>query len=184
MELPKFEEWPKTPRLKGCGMVITEKLDGTNAQVYVGEDGLVLAASRNRWLVPEQSDNNYGFRAWVEAHADELRALGPGRHYGEWWGLGIGRGYGLFERRFSLFNTGRWLRPDSGLPACCSVVPVLYAGTFDQGVVDAELERLRVGGSVAAPGYMAPEGVCVWLSASRTIFKVPFKEGHKGNGNV
>ena len=43
----EFEEFPKVPRLsRGC--VITEKIDGTNAQVMVDEDGTVTAASRTR----------------------------------------------------------------------------------------------------------------------------------------
>ena len=34
----EFAPFPKIPRSSG-GCVITEKLDGTNASVYVGEDG-------------------------------------------------------------------------------------------------------------------------------------------------
>lgn len=65
-----FEAFPKIPRLKrGC--VITEKIDGTNACVYVGEDGLVLAGSRSRWVTPEA--DNFGFAAWVRDH-EELDA--------------------------------------------------------------------------------------------------------------
>ena len=91
MTIPVFEAFPSIPRLKrNC--VISEKIDGSDAQVYVGEDGLVLAGSRNRWLTVES--DNFGFAAWVKAHEDELRTgLGPGRHFGEWWGAGIQRPY-------------------------------------------------------------------------------------------
>jgi hypothetical protein len=176
--LPPFEGFPSISRLKrGC--VITEKIDGTNAQVYVGEDGLVLAGSRNRWITPE--DDNFGFAAWVAEHADELRTgLGPGRHFGEWWGAGIQRRYGLTEKRFSLFNSGRWKEGDN-CPPCCHVVPVLYDGPFTTSAVDITLDALVLGGSVAAPGFPNPEGVVVYMTAARTTYKVTLgDDGHKG----
>ena len=169
-----FESFTRIPRLKRhC--VISEKIDGTNAQVYVGEDGTVLAGSRNRWITPY--DDNYGFARWVADHAEELRTLGPGRHFGEWWGAGIQRRYGLSEKRFSLFNAGRW---SSERPACCHVVPVLYEGQFTTTAVDDVLASLSAKGSVAAPGFMQPEGVVVYVTASRQLYKVTLGgDGHK-----
>src|SRR5678815_2758188 len=106
MELPPFEAFESIPRIsRAC--VISEKIDGTNAQVYIPDDSsYVLAGSRNRWITPE--DDNYGFATWVRDNATELLKLGPGRHFGEWWGAGIQRRYGLTEKRWSLFNSGRW----------------------------------------------------------------------------
>ena len=101
----EFTEFPKMARLSR-EVIVTEKIDGTNAQVCIGEDGSMLAGSRTRWITPQ--DDNHGFAAWVEAHREELLTLGPGRHFGEWWGSGIQRGYGLKEKRFSLFNARRW----------------------------------------------------------------------------
>ena len=80
MQFPEFTAFPKMPRLSR-DIIITEKLDGTNAQVFVGEDGTVLAGSRTRWITPQ--DDNYGFARWVEDHRDELLTLGPGHHFGE-----------------------------------------------------------------------------------------------------
>ncbi len=166
-----FESFEKIPRLRrGC--VITEKIDGTNAQIYIPEDPTepVLAGSRNRWITP--THDNYGWGRWVAEHAEELRAgLGPGRHYGEWWGSGIGRKYGLDHKRFSLFNSGRW-GDSSTRPACCGVVPVLYAGDFSTNVVDDLIAKLNTEGSVAAPGFMKPEGIVVYHSVARQLFKV------------
>ncbi len=181
IELPPFEVFESIPRLKRV-CTITEKIDGTNAQVYVGEDGLVLAGSRNRWLTPEHDNHTFG--RWVKDHEDELRTgLGPGRHYGEWWGSGIQRRYGMNEKRFSLFNTGRW--PDGVRPACCSIVPVLYEGPFSSEAVDSALAGLSERGSVAAPGFMNPEGVVVYLPAARRLFKVTLgSDGHKGQAVV
>ena len=96
---PEFRPFPKIPRFDR-EVIITEKIDGTNASVHVTDDGHVFAGSRNRWLTWDQ--DNFGFARWVKEHEDELRTgLGPGTHFGEWWGLGIQRGYDLHERRFS-----------------------------------------------------------------------------------
>jgi len=176
-EIP-FEGFPSIPRLKrGC--IITEKIDGTNAQVYVPEDASqpVLAGSRNRWLTLDA--DNFGFAKWVADHDEELRTLGPGRHFGEWWGAGVQRRYGLTEKRFSLFNAGRWT--DDVRPACCHAVPVVYGGDFSTDAVANALESLRKGGSLAAPGFMDPEGVVVYMTASRHLYKVTFDDGPKGN---
>lgn len=177
IEVP-FVEFASIPRLKR-GMVVTEKIDGTNAQVFVTEAGIVMAGSRTRWITPEA--DNFGFARWVKDHEEELRALGPGHHFGEWWGQGIQRKYGLAEKRFSLFNVGRWT-PETPAPACCHLVPVLHRGDFDVSVVDDLLESLRVGGSVAAPGFTKPEGVVVYLPHARSLFKVTLdhNDAHKG----
>lgn len=168
MEHVSFEEFPKIARLRrGC--VVTEKLDGTNAQVIVTDTGEVAAASRTRLITVE--NDNYGFARWVQANADELRKLGPGRHFGEWWGNGIQRGYGLKEKRFSLFNVERWSDP-TVRPACCHVVPVLYRGTFDTDVINLAVSDLAREGSRAVPGFMRPEGVVVWHEAARQLFKI------------
>lgn len=174
-----FEAFPKIPRLRrGC--VITEKIDGTNAQVYITDDGLLLAGSRSRYITVK--DDNYGFARWCEANRDELLKLGPGRHFGEWWGSGCQRGYGLAngEKRFSLFNVGRWAAET--LPSCVSLVPVLYTGPFSSDIVDSIIEDLRVNGSKASPGFMKPEGIIVYHAAARSMFKVTLEkdEAHKG----
>lgn len=164
----EFVKFPKIHRLfKEC--VITEKIDGTNAQIAINEEGTVRAGSRNRWLTPES--DNFGFAAWVESNKEELRELGPGRHYGEWWGAGIQRRYGLNHKRFSLFNTLRWGAKELP-PVCCYVVPVLYEGPFDTAVVEEWIDNLRVDGSRAAPGFNRPEGLVVFHVPSQHVFKV------------
>lgn len=162
----EFVGFPKIARISR-DIVITEKIDGTNAQVCVTEDGDVLAGSRTRWV--RVGDDNFGFAGWVKQHEDELRdGLGVGRHYGEWWGQGIQRGYGLKIKKFSLFNVGRWAesRPD-----CCDVVPTLYVGGFDMQVIDQCIEKLRSDGSMAVAGFLMPEGVVIYHTASGALFK-------------
>ena len=180
-----FEAFPSIARLsRNC--VITEKLDGTNAQVCVLEDGRVLAGSRSRWITPEA--DNMGFARWVAEAADELRAgLGIGAHFGEWWGSGIQRRYGLTEKRFSLFNVARWgddrdrTKYPEDRPACCHVVPVLARALFDTRTIETWLTNLMVQGSFAAPGFMDPEGIVIYHEASRSLFKKTLKgDGHKG----
>ncbi len=165
-----FVEFPKIARLNR-DIFINEKIDGTNAQVEITEDGDIFPGSRNRFVTLQ--NDNYGFARWVEGEKAELMKLGPGRHYGEWWGSGIQRAYGLKggEKHFSLFNVARW-SDDDLRPACCRVVPTLYRGPFDTNAINDVIERLRTDGSVAAPGFMRPEGVIVYHTASATMFKV------------
>lgn len=178
---PEFKAFESIPRLvRNC--VVSEKIDGTNAQVHIADDGTVWAGSRNRWITPE--DDNFGFAVWVTAHAEELKALGPGTHYGEWWGAGIQRRYGLAEKRFSLFNSGRWGEGGGEAakkPVCCHVVPVLYAGEFSSDAIRVVMANLGANGSVAAPGFMNPEGIVVYHTAARRLFKMTLgDDGHKG----
>lgn len=177
-EALSFVEWPKIARLSR-EIIVTEKLDGTNAQIIISDDGTqIAAASRTRLITPE--DDNFGFAGWVERNKEALLQLGPGRHYGEWWGKGIQRGYGLDEKRFSLFNANRWNKASVDGPF--DVVPVLYQGPFDVVEVDKVLNALNTYGSVAAPGFMKPEGVVVFHTASQTMFKKTLdkNDGHKG----
>lgn len=154
------------------------KIDGTNACIYIGDDGEFRTASRTRWITPD--DDNFGFSRWAHEHKDELLSLGPGQHFGEWWGSGIQRTYGLKEKRFSLFNVGRWTEETK--PACCHLVPLLYQGDFSTERVDQEVERLRASGSVAVPGFPRAEGVIVYLPAARELFKVTVERDSEPKG--
>lgn len=186
--MPEFTPFQKIPRYFR-EIIITEKIDGTNSQIFI-ENGEIHAGSRNRWLTPE--NDNYGFAAWVQEHRDELMQLGPGRHFGEWWGNGINRNYGLKERRFSLFNTVRWCLHDQEpqpvqtqdprvqkmqevLPACCHLVPMLYRGLLDDMYVCDALDLLENEGSRAAPGFMNAEGIVIYHRAANSCFKATLK---------
>lgn len=181
----EFASFQKIPRLsRRC--LITEKIDGTNGQILVTEDGHFYAGSRNRWLVEDgvlQGDN-FGFGAWALEHKDELIAgLGSGRHFGEWWGSGIQRNYGLREKRFSLFNTEKWGDP-AVRPACCHVVPVLYDGLFTTDRAEEWVLTLRVEGSRAVPGYLNPEGIVIYHVAAGTLFKKTLDHDEQAKGQV
>lgn len=221
MDLPTdFMRFPKMGRLFR-DMVITEKLDGTNAQILIvpvrelcyttpyptvhlddlmNPDAVaIFAGSRERWLMPGKQTDNYGFAAWVKENVEELKKLGPGRHFGEWWGAGIQRRYGQTEKIFSLFNTGRWKsvsregagvfydHPDGQIhmgPRCVRVVPTLYRGPFSTETIEKCVNNLRVGGSYAAPGFENPEGIITYHGASRTSFKTTLKDDDKAKSEV
>ena len=180
MDRPEFVAFPKIARLNR-EIVVTEKLDGTNASIHVAEDGAVYAASRSRWITPE--DDNFGFARWVKDNEEALRALGVGTHFGEWWGSGIQRRYGITEKRFSLFNVHRW-SDDAVRPAICHVVPTLYKGPFSQEAINGAVALLKVAGSVAAPGCMKPEGVVVFHTASQSLFKVTLEKDDEPKGKA
>lgn len=196
MDFPLFSQFPKMARLSR-EIVITEKIDGTNAQVLITDDGKVFAGSRTRWITPQ--DDNYGFARWVDDHRDELLALGPGQHFGEWWGKGINRNYGLDERRFSLFNVRRWAlhgtepktyptldpritKTQYVLPACCGLVPVLYEGLFTDISIYSALRYLEEAGSQVAPGFMKPEGIVVFHTAANMCFKKTIEKDAQPKG--
>ncbi len=217
-----FVEFPKVARLSREA-IVTEKLDGTNSQLFIwdvlhpvisGSDELqalqagdppagvpwlwsdegiyVAAGSRTKWITPE--DDNHGFAKWVKTNVEQLVYLGHGRHFGEWWGSGIQRGYGLTkgEKRWSLFNVARWClygqapqriatadprveRYQEVLPACCGLVPVLYRGVFTTEACENAVEWLRANGSSASPGFMNPEGIVCFHTAANVGFKKTLK---------
>lgn len=174
-----FKEWPKTPRLNK-EIVVTEKIDGTNACIVVPDtfqNWPVYAQSRKRIITP--NSDNFGFAHWVFEHRELLAgALGPGYHYGEWYGSGIQSGYGLTngERKFMLFNADRWTAEsvaEAGLDAIgVEAATVLYRGVFDQTMIDYQVRRLRRDGSVHRPYDGKAEGVCVFHTQSRKVYKV------------
>ena len=202
--MDKFQPMPKIPRLNR-DMIITEKLDGTNASVWIvpisdngfGYEGeydtplnalamisignqmyAIYAGSRNRFL--SRDKDNFGFAKWVHENAEDLAMeLGEGTHYGEWWGKGIQRGYGLDKKRFSLFNVSRWGMADLSR---CNVVPTIYSGPFDTEVINTTLRNSR-GESAAAPGYTNPEGLVIFHTASRHVFKVTYEMDMDGKGD-
>jgi hypothetical protein len=202
--MSEFVSFPKIPRLNR-DIVITEKIDGTNASVViedyrlwpdgqlpadavarVGDYG-VFAGARNNYRQPGKGDN-HGLAAFVQRNAEALvKALGPGRHFGEWWGPGINRGYGLAAKRFSLFNVSKWRDLSLDLEGgSVRSVPVLYEGPwFNAGGEFAPvyaMEYLRKYGSQASHGFMRPEGIVVFHTAGSVLFKATLENDEKPKG--
>jgi RNA ligase len=197
----EYIAYGKTHRLNR-EVIITEKLDGTCATIEIwnkaaiadlikdtqvpyleaqhqGIEYLVGVGSKEVWLSSER--DNRGFFRFVQQNLGELVALGEGRHSGEWWGSGIGRGYGLTkgEKRFSLFNTSRWSDP-ANRPSCCECVPVLYEGPFLDADIRSIMHNLRQTGSLASPGFDRPEGIVIFHSQSRAMYKYTFEHDERG----
>lgn len=170
----KFEAFPDIKKLGSAALFITQKIHGSNAQIYVfqAEDGKLdlLCGSRSRWVAP--GNDNYGFAEMVYANKQEfIDKLGPGRHYGEWAGPGINSGEGLAKKTFVLFD--HWKYPvERPLPPNTVVVPVLYVGEFNLGKVEEVMAELKTTGSKLVPGFMRPEGVVVRIKGER--YKVVF----------
>lgn len=204
----EFKAWGKTPRLFR-DIVITEKIDGTNSAViiqeaefgaddsngleYVELDGkiyVVAAQSRNRLIAPGKTTDNYGFAAFVQKNAEELvKALGVGHHFGEWWGEGIGKRYNEHMKNmriFSLFNTERYrdvalyLSDEAGRLAVVETVPVLFKGQFSENAIQDTASELLQNGSMAAPFVPNPEGIMIYHTQSKQVYKFTFDNNDKG----
>lgn len=152
----------------------------------------IFAASRNRWLNVGKQNDNHAFAYWVKENAPSLVMLGEGRHFGEWYGKGIQRGYGLEEKRFALFNVSKWQNRGLRLvddkqqyaPVPCEVVPVLYEGMFSTVAIAQIIDELSLKGSKAVPGYMNPEGICIYHTAAGQYFKKTLQNDEKHKGEI
>jgi hypothetical protein len=182
----EFIKFPKLYRLNGP-VIITEKIDGTNACIVI-ENGEIYAQSRTRIITPE--NDNFGFAKWVHANKDALiNVLGEGRHYGEWWGSGIQRGYGLKVKVFSLFNTSRWKKHElitTNMNLQLDVVPTLFEGTFTEAIeeIPVIMGWLKKAGSVTAPEFMNPEGIVIYDTNSGVGYKKTFDYDDTGKGGI
>jgi hypothetical protein len=194
----EFKKWDSIPRLSKEEMDISEKIDGSSCAVRIrpywenaensdetficdvgieGEKFTVWAQSRNRFLKPTKELDNFGFAKWVLDHATELvQILGAGDHYGEWFGSGIQRRYGLSEKRFALFNARRWLEilhpSEDRFGIGLYIVPLLYSGPFNGAMINRHVELLRLTGSKAVLHEWPAEGLVVNLRQSKVSYKV------------
>lgn len=184
--IPEFESFESIKALAKMEMSVTQKLHGTNAQVYVytNDDGVddVIAGSRERWIYPH--DDNFGFAAYVQANKEAfIKLLGPGRHFGEWCGKGINSGEGLDRKLFALFAWWRWEGKE--LPKNVVTVPLLYRGPVDLAKLDEVMADLKANGSKLAPGFMFPEGGVITIGGVRykRVFKKEEVAWDKSPGN-
>jgi hypothetical protein len=179
-----FKAFPKIPRLYNETCTITEKLDGTNACIAICpvkeqhpnpsaittvtlHDGVyeMYAQSRTRIITP--SNDNYGFANWVSDNAEILKELGPGHHYGEWWGHKIQRGYNLDRKVFSLFNVHTPIASLSTVPLLAQDVPVISL----EKTINELVETMKEKGSFATT-FDRPEGLMVEFNISKLRYKV------------
>lgn len=161
------------------------------AQVESGGKTYAIAAqSRNRLITPGKTTDNYGFAAFVQKNAEALvETLGVGHHFGEWWGEGIGKRYGEHMkgmRAFSLFNVDRYrdtmlaLYEEGGRMVTIDTVPVLFEGQFSEEAIRVTAKELLDNGSVAAPFAPKPEGIMIYHTQSKQVYKFTFDNNDKG----
>lgn len=191
----EFEKWPSIPRWANEKVTVTEKIDGTNACVvilpwapehspmvqdgyalvdYIGNDMVTFAVqSRKRFIKPGKDTDNAGFAGYAFSWYDKfIETLGYGKHYGEWWGYGIQRGYDMKNKRFSLFSPWRYDTVDLSKVDHLDVVPTLYQGnSAGYLTTDIILATLEKEGSKAAPGFMRPEGIIIQAQLTGAKYK-------------
>lgn len=162
----EFKAWPKIGRENPFKVTITEKMNGTNACVIIQDNEVVGAQSRKRLITTD--DDNYGFAQWVKDNNDDLLELGDGYHYGEWAGLGIQKNpHDLEDKYLFLFNTFRWNAGNPNRPKCCRVVPILFVGMLEPGMIDSILRKLADDAKFGT----TQEGIVVYYHAFRGYTK-------------
>lgn len=176
MNTGEFKPWGKIPREHGELIVITEKLDGTNACIIIEDGKITGVQSRNRLIMPNlthgKGADNYGFAQWVKENYQELLGLGEGYHYGEWVGEGIQKNpHKLEGRKFFLFNTLRWNEQNTSLPNCCDVVPILYTGAYHPNIQKVTMTLLEEEGSELGG---KPEGIITYYCKTKRFTKDTF----------
>lgn len=178
----EFIGFPKIARLNR-EVIVSEKIDGTNAAISIDDFGYFYVQSRTRIITPD--DDNFGFAKWAYANKDWLiETLGPGLHFGEWWGLGIQRGYGMKTKGFAPFNAERWADLDIIVDnVLVRPVPILYKGKFDQDAFQLCVDGLRLDGSKMVPGWMTPEGIVIWHTQGRFGLKVTLEKDEAPKGH-
>lgn len=206
----RFAPYPKTGRLSKAECTITEKIDGTNAQVTIEGGVIVGVGSRKRAIdvdvpalrdengrtvrddegkpvQPKQVRDNFGFAQFVRDNAQGLvEFLCDGTHYGEWAGPGIQKNpLGLDERFFFLFNVQR--HPAEKFAALGHLVPnlrpvpILYRGDFGLGTARSVLLGLMEDGTAVPEAAYSNQGPeGIVISAFGTKFKMTMDDSPKG----
>lgn len=174
---------------KCSGLVVDPMHDPTNLSPFCidkwydrSDDACfhMYVGSRRRWVAPEgtvgleKGCDNYAFAHWAKVNHQQLRSLGEGQHFGEWYGAGIGRGYGMTDKKFKLFNSARWNDLNPNRPKCCGVVDVLPFTDPNEA-----MESLFENGSEITNDFgnrfPNPEGIIVYHPGSRSYFKQTFE---------
>lgn len=184
----EFEKWPQIPRINKALVFVSEKIDGTNAQIAINDETIapilneagrtivepsvcttVRAGSRKRWI--SQDYDNYGFAAKVAKYRNPLSKLLPtGRHYGEWAGPGIQRNpLKLQFNTFFSFNT-KLFQPEyleriqEEIP-WFDVVPLWFQGNLEE--FTKLLPYLKEGRPLDARQFSGPaEGFVAFISGT------------------
>ena len=169
MSTVNYNSFPSIERLENIYCIISEKIDGTNGLIEINETN-VRFGSRNRYVF--FNDDNAGFANFFRDYEARFKDAAkdiitdesyPLRIYGEWFGCGIQRNYGLkdkFFMPFHLFYSKKLI--EYQIPNI--VTPnIMYAGKFSIEVVDACMQQLKLDGSGVVKNYKQPEGIVIFF---------------------
>lgn len=175
MSTTNYNSFPSIERLENIYCVISEKIDGTNGLIEINETN-VRFGSRNRYI--SFSDDNAGFANFFRHYEARFEDVAkdiitkepessdesyPLRIYGEWFGCGIQRGYGLkdkFFMPFSFFYGEKLIEyqvPNVITPN------IMYTGKFSMEVVNTCMQQLKLNGSGVVKDYKQPEGIVIFF---------------------
>ena len=210
MSTANYPSFSSIERLENIYCIISEKIDGTNGLIEIQNKAnnsntgsmIVKFGSRNRYI--SFSDDNAGFANFFRHYEKKFKNMAkeiiassynedsqtdeiptenyPLRIYGEWFGKGIQRGYGLKDKFFMPFSTFyaekliEYQVPNIVKPN------IMYTGKFSQEIADTCMQTLT-NGSLIIPEFKRPEGIVIHFPKYNFRLKQTF-EGSKWEQNI
>jgi hypothetical protein len=181
--------FPKIQRLENLEVIVTEKLDGTNAVIYkeTEEDGTIRFkfGSRNRWLGGHDEKGkiieNHGFFQFCSDNLEYLMKLSDGYHYGEFIGPGINRGYFRDKKMLFLFDTRLEEAANNGLfgpdirtvPVLAENISLIEVMMYMKDIKDENPELMST-----INEQVKMEGVMLYIPRLNQRIKVIFDKEH------
>ena len=209
--MSNYASFPSIERLENIYCVISEKVDGTNGLIEINEvfpvgepkEIQIRFGSRNRYITFNNDNADFAnfFRHYEARFKDvaadiilkELEVSGetltecqeqyPLRIYGEWFGSGIQRGYGLKDKFFMPFSTFyaekliEYQVPNIVKPN------IMYTGKFNKLTADMCMNTLAIHGSGIIKDYKRPEGIVIHFPKYNFRLKQTF-EGSKWEQSI
>ena len=169
MSTVNYNSFPSIERLENIYCIISEKIDGTNSLIEINETN-VRFGSRNRYI--SFSDDNAGFANFFKDYEARFEDAAkdittdesyPLRIYGEWFGCGIQRGYGLKDKFFMPFNSFYSEKLIEYQVPNVIAPNIMYTGKFSMEVVDTCMQQLKLNGSGVVKDYKQPEGIVIFF---------------------
>ena len=182
MSTANYNSFPSIERLENIYCIISEKIDGTNGLIEINETN-VRFGSRNRYI--SFSDDNAGFANFFRHYEAKLEDVAkdvitkelelngetltscnesyPLRIYGEWFGCGIQRGYGLKDKFFMPFSSFYGEKLIEYQVPNVITPNIMYTGKFSMEVVGTCMQQLKLNGSGVVKDYKQPEGIVIFF---------------------
>ena len=169
MSTTNYSSFPSIERLENIYCIISEKIDGTNGLIEINETN-VRFGSRNRYI--SFSDDNAGFANFFKDYEARFKDAAkdittdesyPLRIYGEWFGCGIQRNYGLKDKLFMPFSSFYGEKLIEYQVPNVITPNIMYTGKFSMEIVDTCMQQLKLNGSGVVKDYKQPEGIVIFF---------------------